>query len=475
MSEPTTSLPPFSEETERAVIGCALIDALNAVNVIRGRFKLDAEAFYLPPHQTVMRTILAMVDAGKHADLLTVTQRMRDDGTLEEAGGEAMLERCVDSGAFESAIPAYCEILRDKWWARKLRATLQDAREAIVAAQKPADQLCGEYAAKIGDIVLQESNAPANVEVFDREADRVQMAHDRRQGGEDVPWPGLETPFGRLNELLGGLQPGLHVLAGRPSAGKTSLEGEISDYVSLSAGHVLRVYMDDTHQGAIRRFMARHSGVSLSKMLHGFARNDQIKRMREDVRNLLSQAKFSVIDNETNLSAICTAARAAKRKHDIKLLTIDYAQLVKTGDKYIDSDPRMRVLETTGRLKALWKELNIPILLLSQLNRGSEMEDREPRLSDLKEGGTLEEDASSVMIAWRDKNEPERPIDATGHNFKYPVALSVLKNKDGAQGLVPLWFFKSYFKFVQTRRVRKGGLDQYLGWQEDWTAEQGGQ
>lgn len=248
------------------------------------------------------------------------------------------------------------------------------------------------------------------------------------------------------------------------------------EYVAFGEGPVLRVYLDDTHEDAIGRSCSRIGGVALGKLQHGFANNQDLQKLVDDVRPMLGKMAMYLHEDVETVEQICTLARLYKAKFGIRLLAVDYAQIVDTeaDDRYMQE--RDRLAHVCAKLKRLWKELRLPILLLSQVQRENYKGDANPRkatMADLFGGAVLEHTASSVLILKTlsaDDIAPQ-PIDADGYSFKFPVAAHLVKNKHGPTGMVPLWFYKKYFRFENTPTFMKGNVREYMTWEQQLEQE----
>ncbi len=468
-------IPPYSEEAERGVLGSVMVDN-QALHVLRGKYEITSEMIHLPANRIIFEMMCDMIEAGQIVDLLTMPQNLRDRGLLDVAGGDDYLIKLVDSTPTSAHVEHYAQIVRKKY---KARLVIDALRAGLDAAWHTDDieVVISKAANKLHDISADQLvQDRSNLQVFDEQLARWEDAMRRRRSGDEVKLPGLETPFGRYNEILGGLQPGLHFVAAPPSAGKTSLEGQIAEHVAMHEGPVLRIYLDDTQDDAIGRACSRIGGVSLTKLQQGFADREDLEKIKNDVRPMMEKLPIHIVEDVESVEQICTLARLYKAKHGIVLLTVDYAQIVGTEEDDWGMQERDRLAHVCAKLKHLWKELRLPILLLSQVQRENYKQDSNPRaatMADLFGGAVLEHTASSVLImkALKDDDIPPQPIDQDAHSFKYAVAGHVVKNKHGPQGVVPLWFYRKYFRFENTRTKMLGNTRVYMTWEEQLEIE----
>jgi replicative DNA helicase len=250
----------------------------------------------------------------------------------------------------------------------------------------------------------------------------------------------------------------VHLLGARPSAGKTTLEGLIATNLSKRGIGTARATLDMAGQKLVARMLAAEAEVSAAKLNFGYCREGgrDLQRVR-DARDVLAGMKLPMWLNwgDRDVAGICSWARAMKLRHDIGLLTVDYVELVGASILgRMESDDVKRITYVSHAFKRLAYELGIPVLLLSQLDRAVEKEDRPPRLSDLRWSGALEQDADFAFFLWihskkrKQMDDPEKggQVGATKH--KRPVMLLKAKDKDGGTGELPLWMYPPYFRFA---------------------------
>ena len=253
-----------------------------------------------------------------------------------------------------------------------------------------------------------------------------------------------KLPWETLTELLCGLEPGLTLLAARPSRGKTTMEDQVALWTAAKGLKVGRITLDSTREELLQRAMCRKAGVSLPKLKWGYAGRSQLAAVRE-AKDLLQDYGMMFDDTSREIRQICTRARAWKMRHGLDLLTVDYVQLIDASEMgYRASDANARVGYVSKTLKGLALELRVPVLALSQLNRAVEKEGREPQLSDLRDSGSLEQDAAKVLFTAKARKVEE---------FKQlrPVWVDVAKNQDGETGKLEFWLYPHYFRFERAQ------------------------
>lgn len=453
MSE-TNRTPPSAEAAERGMLGCLLLDPLRASSVVRGEFCIGEDAFYFPAHRILAGTIFRMLDAHEAVDLITVAQKLRDSGQLEAVGGDSWLMNVVDQTPTVEHVSGYAHVARQKAIARGIIEAAREIAEKAYTTDAP-DALLAKAPDRFLGIIGTMAQEQDDGELIDGIVKEWVEARKHNKPAID-----LYTPWDELTMLMQGLEVGVTIVAGRPSAGKTTLEGILSAFQCEKGLPVARATADSTRKQLMQRALCNKSGVSMAKLKFGFARNSQIEQVEEAGRTIRGWPQF-VNAHDTEITAICSWARAMKMRHGIRLLTVDYIQQLRASHLggYAANDPVTRVTTISSMLKALSFELGIPVVVLSQLSREVEKENRTPRLSDLRDSGGIEQDASKVLFCYVDAKKRKamdgRVQDATKH--KRPVWLELLKNKDGGTGGLPFWLFPPYFKFEPATAAMVGG------------------
>ena len=447
-------IPPFGEEAERAVLGAVLLEGARLLPVCRRLFGQTADAFYVPAHRVIWDAILGVDDAHRPVDALSVAQRLRDSGKMEAAGGSLALDRTVDGVPMAAHGEFYADVVRQKWIARRevelCRAmeaeahSVENAEAHVLQAQQRFAELCGQV----------RERELTNREVMGQSLEAWHQA----KAGNTTAAMGLPLPWEKFNLTVCGLEVGLTIVAGRPSAGKTTMEDETCCGLASSGIPVARVTLDSTRKELLERAIARKAGVSLPKMKRGKARENQLAAAG-DAADVLGEYPMWINDVDTDIGTICGWIRQMKILHDVKLFTLDYLQLVNASQMgRSEWDANARVSYVSGALKKLSFELGIPGMVLSQLSRGGDQAQREPRLSDLRDSGAIEQDASKVIFLYQDMKKHDQMEEAKPEITKHkrPVWFDLQKNKNGETGRAPFWMFPPYFRFDPAKRLRDG-------------------
>lgn len=476
MSEHAERLPPHSVEAERGVIGAMLMDPLECVATVRLKFQLGPDAFYLPAHRCLVETLFEMADKGTGIDVLTVCQKLKDRGDLEKCGGNAYVEQVLLDTPTAAHCEHYANIVRQKMLLRQARDRALAIVQAVDYGEDDGDKVlasaASSFAQAIGNVTKEPSNGEdlaAVIEIMDRHAkvraDAWHAAYDaaKREGLPDaqarqaaqrahdearVPLVGLATPWESVNELTAGIRRGEYtMIAGRPSEGKTTLEGSLAVHWAMRGLPGVRITNDSPRQTLLARDACRMAGVSLPKIMRGYARPKQREKFHEACA-VIDGLPFWIVQGETNIDVVATRLRAMKAKHGIEWVSIDYLQQLRTGDRRIDSDARMRAEVVSARIKLLLQELKIHGIILSQLSRDSVRNERAPRLEDLRDSGSLEQDADMIFMVYRNRDKDEGPIESWTGGPR-PTFIDLQKSKNTATGAMCFWMHAHYFRFSE--------------------------
>lgn len=439
-------LPPYSEEAERGVLGAVLLDANRVLDLCIER-QLSTVSFYVQSHRVLFEVVFAMHNEGRSIDLLTTNDRLRDLGRLDEAGGTNYLERIIDSTPTAAHAEYYIEIVRQK---HLLRCIIEQARKA--------SDVCYEGEQNADSILDQTEQAFFDIAGFQRAAvvpwpDAIKTAMKNidtaLQKGREIT--GVPTGFIDLDRLTKGFQPGdMVIIAARPSMGKTSLAMNIAENVALGDNldkiklPVAVFSLEMSHDQLVKRMLCSCAEVALHQTSGGFLSAENHQKLVHAADRLTHASIY--VDDSAGLSAIELRARARrlKRKYDIGLIVIDYLQMM-NYPQYAKEGRQRETAAISGAMKAMAKELNIPVIVLSQLSRAPETRDRLaiPKLSDLRDSGSIEQDADVVCLLRRPCKYPD---DEEFHDRTLAV-LDIAKQRNGPTGEVRLIFEDEITKF----------------------------
>lgn len=443
MSTTLDRLPPHSLEAEQGVLGCCLIDPVASLSQCSEKLPSGSETFYDLRHQTVYHAMQAMVANLEPVDLITLQAKLRNLGALEQIGGLAYLSELIGSTPSAANLSYYLEIIREK---HAMRSVLRVCTNTIssVYDSNNADQLVESFerdAMAVGN--YRTSVASTDFDGKEIALLAFQSINDRIAGNVRA----LPTGWGKFDSITkGGLAPGkIYVVAGRPGTGKTAFA--ISMLMSIarlgaSVGFI-SLEMDTAEIG--ERMLSLESHVDTTAI------NSMNKPAEQDNRKLTLAAKaikamrFAICDRpNSSAGAIAAKARRWVLDRKIQVLAIDYLQLVESK---AGKDRREQVDQISRALKLLAKELQIPILLLAQVNRDVEKDKkRKPRLSDLRESGSIEQDADFVGFLYREHEHDEESGQQQPDSVQ--INLLIAKQRGGIAGVVlPFTFKRSVTRF----------------------------
>ena len=454
-------LPPQNLEAERSVLACMMLanEMIDEVADI-----IHPNHFYLDSHREIARAIFRMYESSSRGiDPVTLAEELDRCGKLEEVGGPAYLMAIMESVPHAGHAKYYATIVRDKWTLRTLReACTQILRDVYESEDEPRSVLA-KAEQRIFQI-LELKGQSENLELGEILMQAFEQMNTRWL--EEGKLPGLSTGFRDLDELTNGLHPSeLIILAARPSMGKTAFVCNIAEAIATEAkGRQLQENpsASEPAPNGVLLFSLEQSSLDLAERLlciftridgHRLKRGELTDEEKHEVQvaaSVLSELPIFIDDRPGRTTAeIAALARRMKRRYDIALVVIDYLQLIEPEDKQVSRE--QQVAQITRRLKMMAKELQIPVIALAQLNRGVELRtEKQPRLADLRESGSIEQDADMVLFLHRpdayDRND--RPGEAD---------VIVAKNRNGRTGIVTLTWIAEAMRFENYANVPEPG------------------
>jgi len=435
-------VPPHSVEAESSVLGGLLLD--NGAWDRVGDLLVDSD-FYRHEHKLIYAAIGGLVNASKPADVITVFEHLQNQGLTEQMGGLGYLNSLAQYVPSASNIRRYAEIVRERSILRKLvSASDEIATNAFNPQGRPVDKILDEAEQKIFNIGEEGSRMKQGFQSMDSLVvellDRVQEMADNPNDITGVP-----TGFYDLDRMTSGLQPGdLVVLAARPSMGKTAFAINIAEHVALNEGLPVAVFSMEMGASQLAvRVVGSIGRIDQGHLRTGKLSDDEWPRLTEAIERLRTVSLH--IDETPGLTPSelrANARRLARQCGKLGLIVVDYLQLM-SGSSGSDGDNRATELGEISRgLKMLAKELQCPVIALSQLNRGVEQRtDKRPMMSDLRESGAIEQDADIIMFIYRD--------DYYNKDSKDPGVAEIIigKQRNGPTGTVRLTFLKPLTRF----------------------------
>ena len=433
-------VPPQAVDVEEAVIGAMLLEKDAIAKAIE---TLDDTAFYKPAHQSIYRAMMALFERSEPVDLITLTEELRRRGDLEKIGGEYYLTELTTKVSSAANIEYHAHIVLERALMRQLIHSSSEVINRAYSETEDALGLLDQAEQNIFDISeqrMKKSFVSMNTAVH-KTMDMLQSIHGKHSGVTGVP-----SGFADLDSLTGGFQPSdLIIIAGRPSQGKTALALSVARNATVLHDVPIGMFsLEMSTQQLVMRLMCAEARVDAHKVRTGRLPEDEWKKLSMSVGRLY-KAKMC-IDDTPGLAVLELRAKARRLKveHDIGLVIVDYLQLMQ-GPRNAQS--REQEISAISRsLKSLAKELNIPVIALSQLNRSVESRnDKRPALSDLRESGAIEQDADVVIFVHRPEmfgiteqdNEPTEGL----------AEIIIGKQRNGPTDTVKLQFIKQYARF----------------------------
>lgn len=442
-------VPPHSEEAEKGVLGSILMDSSRVVDICV-ESQIVPQSFYVPAHALVYESVLDLSHEGKAVDAVTLEAHLRGKDKLDQAGGSVYLDQLVDATPTAAHAEYYIDIVRQKHLLRSIISCARESERECFTAADQADQILGRVEQAFMDIT-------------------------ERQHGYVTPWPdavkgvisqvetilttkkgltGISTGFANMDDKLHGLRNGeMIVLAARPSMGKTSLAMNIAENVALgkrdpdSDGHEVGIFsLEMSHEALVMRMLCSHAGVSSFQLTRGHLPSVSTHAKIMQAAAALTKAPIYLDDTGgLDILELRARARRMKKKYDIKLVVIDYLQLVQARE-YARQGKQIETAFVSGNIKAMAKELKVPVLVLSQLSRAPEQRDKTgtPKLSDLRDSGAIEQDADVVCMLRRPVMYP----DDDNHDDDTMAVISVAKHRNGPTGDVIMNFEQDYMRFT---------------------------
>ena len=415
------NLPPHSLEAEQGLLGAILTNGGRVLDRVEGT--VSAADLYRDDHRRIFTAAKTLHDAGKAVDVLTVSDALTARGDYDQAGGLAYLGALGNSAFSASSARRYAEIVRERATRRGL---LQIAADLQDACTTPSGRVPAEIAAEAeaGMLALLDHSDSDPVRLQDALCDVLADVEDRRERGGNLA--GLSTGFSHLDAMTGGLEPRqLVIIAARPSVGKTVAGCNIAAHAAGCGVPVLFFTMEMSRREIAQRILAARSGVTVQAMRSGTSDRRDWDQMAEMVAASAGWPLFIDDTPAVTVAYVRAKARRIQRAHGLGLIVVDYLGLMRgTGDN------RTQEVGSISRgLKALAKELKVPVIALAQLNRASEgRPNRQPTLADLRDSGEIEQDADIVAMLHRESMHRAAP------EWEGLAQTFVRKNRNGPTG-----------------------------------------
>ncbi|WP_114571922.1 replicative DNA helicase [Exiguobacterium flavidum] len=442
MSEVMQNTPPHSIEAEQAVLGAVMIDADRLISASE---RLLPHDFYRAAHQRIFEAMLVLSDRGEAIDLVTVTAELDATGILNEIGGLAYLAELAEGVPTAANINYYVDVVDKKSTLRRLIRTAGEIVTDSYERQDEVDVLLNEAERKILEVSQGKGSAsfiPIS-DVLTSAYATIDKLH--KQSGETT---GIPTGFRDLDKVTAGFQRNdLIIVAARPSVGKTAFALNITQNVATRADENVAIFsLEMGAEQLVMRMLCAEGNVDAQRLRTGQLEDEDWGKLSLAMSNL-SRAGIYIDDTPgIRVNDIRAKCRRLKQEHGLGMIMIDYLQLIQGNGRSSDNR-QQEVSEISRSLKSLARELEVPVIALSQLSRGVESrQDKRPMMSDIRESGAIEQDADIVAFLYRDDYYNKETEDAN------TIEIIIAKQRNGPTGTVKLAFRKEFNKFVDLER-----------------------
>ena len=440
--------PPHSVEAEQGVLGSMLISPRDTIAECVE--KINEEYFYVPAHQTIYTVLVELWNAGQAIDLITFTQVLRDRNLLESVGGAAFVTSLFTFVPTAANVQYYIDIVRDKYILRSIIAAATESIRRAYEEQDEVGNLLDEVEQKIfavGEDRFKGQMLSMKDQVMEA-IESIEKLYERKGG-----ITGISTGFVEFDRMTSGMHPSeMIVIAARPSMGKTALAMNIAEHVAVTEKLSVGVFsLEMSSQQLVQRLLCSRARVNLQKVRDGFLSERDFPSLTA-AASKLAEAKIFIDDSASlTILELRAKARRLKAQQDVQLIIVDYLQLLRSTSRRAQDNRQLEISEISAGLKGLAKELKIPLIVVAQLNRQPEARSGgKPRLSDLRESGSIEQDADLVGLLVRPEiyeEDEEARAEKAGE-----AELIIAKQRNGPVGEISLTFLKEFTRFEDRAR-----------------------
>jgi replicative DNA helicase len=443
---------PYSEDAEKGVLCSLLLSPRDVGDLCI--LRLHPTAFYAPAHKIIYELVLEFSDKSKPIDFITLKQALKDRGFLEEVGGPEFLNELYTFVPTAANAGYYIDIVREKYLLRRLILACDSLSSRCYEEQENVEPLLDDAERQIFEITGDhvKIDVVPTKELVMAAIEQIEKVYENRGSVT-----GLPTGFIELDHMTSGLHPAeMIVIAARPSMGKTAFAMNIAEYVAIDVSKPVAVFsLEMSSQQLVQRLLCSRAKVNLQRVRNGFLSERDFPNLTTAASRLATAKIF--IDDTPGLSIaeLRAKARRLSAANQIELLVIDYLQLLRSTSRRAQDNRQIEISEISAGIKSLAKELNIPIIVIAQLNRQPDARAKEggrPRLSDLRESGSIEQDADVVGLLVRSEyyeTDEEAKQEKAGE-----AELIIAKQRNGPTGDVALTFLKEYTRFENRARER---------------------
>jgi len=438
---------PQAPDAEKGVLSSILLAPKEVLSICVEK-GVNADTFYIPAHSSIYEVLIHLWDKSKPIDFITIAEELRAKGALEKVGGPAALTELFTYLPTAVNAAYYIEIALEKATLRQIIQICTEYVERSYQVEENASSILDEVEGAICKIARDrfQDKASSMKEMVMTAIGSIQQLYERR--GQIT---GLSTGFSLLDKMTDGLHGAeMFIIAARPSMGKTAFAMNIAEHIAIQQDRAVAVFsLEMSSQQLVQRLLCSLARVNLGNIRDGFLSDRDFPALTAAASKLAS-AKI-LIDDTSGLSILELRAKARRMKSqfDIAAIFVDYLQLLRSTSRRAQDNRQLEIAEISSGLKALAKELNIPIVVLAQLNRNPEQRSGEskgrPRLSDLRESGSIEQDADIVALLVREEYYAES--DEQREAMLGKSTLIIAKQRNGPVGDVPLTFLKEFTRF----------------------------
>lgn len=447
-------IPPQNLDSERALLGSILLRSEVLFEILD---TISEDCFYSEKHRIVFKAIMELFSKKEPVDILTLGSKLKENNQLEQIGGNTFLSELINTVPSSANAKYYAKIVHKKFMMRRLISVSEKVCE-LGYSETDSLEHCLDKAEKSIFEVTNSLMSRSYIKIKDAlgEAwERLNKLHETKGELRGVP-----TGFKELDNKLSGFQNSdLIILAARPSMGKTSLALDIARKVAIESQKGVAIFsLEMSSQQLVDRMLAADSQVDAWKLRTGkLSTDEEFSLIRQSLDNLSKAPIFIDDQSSNNILNMRSVARKLKRQHNLSLIIVDYLQLMAPTDTQKSDSTVQQITEISRSLKHLARELNVPVIALSQLSRAVESRGGRPRLSDLRDSGSIEQDADVVMFIHREKNE-----DGNGNSNLSEILIE--KHRNGPTGKVVLNFNDKKATF---QSINKNDFDDFDLAEED--------
>lgn len=434
---------PCSREAEDYILGCVIIDYSIADEVLNS---VTSKDFYYPDNRTLMEAIESLFEENKIIDHTTVVAELERTNKLELAGGLEHISEIMGSIPGVANIDAYLNLIQETSMERQMVKACEKIRENILTGKEPHRELVQHSEKEFFDVINgQNSDDFKRIDALTEGVIKIIETNKNKEGG----LIGIDTGFSKLNTITNGFKKSeLIILAARPAVGKSAFALNVAAAACKSKKHVVLFSLEMGHDQLLMRMLSAYSGVDLGKITSGKLSDDEMASLLMAKTALDKYGMYIDQSSTSNVRDIKSKCQKLYREGHLDLIIIDYLQLLVSGDKNVGNGVQ-EVTKISRALKQMAIQFNIPVLALSQLSRDIEKrEDKKPVLADLRDSGSIEQDADIVMFLYRE-NPRKDSEDTTKVVQSAKTMLLVAKNRQGQTGEVPLIFKGKNSQFTE--------------------------